>query len=323
MCITIHFIDSNWILQKRILAFTRIEPPHTGANISTIIYNILQEFKIVDKVFTLTLDNASENTVAARDLKSILKLNCDGSFFHGRCVCHILNIIVQNGLQYIKLLIDKIRSTVLHLSGSEKRAKIFYTFCKRYNMKYKKILLDVPHRWNSTYLMLDVALDYRIPLNEYISWHQHQVLSSQSTSSTTYFLEHPTEEEWAQADCMRLFLKFFYDATVAMSASYESTVVIFYHHLIKIIDIFFQYASVDTFTPILVAIKKKFKKYWNTLPVIYGLAVIIDPQLKEAYLPNIFDAIYGSDASSSIEIHATRIKLISITFKILFDEYSV
>ena len=59
------------------------------------------------------------------------------------------------------------------------------------------------------------------------------------------------------------------------------------------------------------------------LLVIYGLAVIIDPRLKEAYLPNIFYTIYDSDASSSIEIHATRIKLISIIFKKLFDEYSV
>ena len=86
--------------------------------------------------------------------------------------------MVQNGLQYIKLLIEKIRYTILHIYGSEKRSKVFNTFCKRNNMSYKKIPLNVPHRWNSTYLMLDVALDYRIPLNEYISWHQHSVLSS-------------------------------------------------------------------------------------------------------------------------------------------------
>ena len=129
----------------------------------------MQEFEIVEKVFTLTLDNASENSVAVRDLRSLLKLNCDGIFFHGKCVCHILNLMVQNGLQYIKLLIEKIRSIILHLSGSEKRCKVFNTFCKRNNISYKKIPLDVPHRWNSTYLMLDVALDYRIPLNEYIN----------------------------------------------------------------------------------------------------------------------------------------------------------
>ena len=58
------------------------------------------------------------------------------------------------------------------------------------------------------------------------------------------------------------------------------------------------------------------------MPIIYGLAVIIYPRLNEAYLPNIFDAIYGNDASCYIEIHVTRIKLISITFKRLFDEYS-
>ena len=170
--------------------------------------------------------------------------------------------------------------------------------------------------------MLDIAMDYRLPLNDYIIWHQNNTLSSQSTSSSSYFLEHPTDEEWTQVECMHLFLKVFYDATVAMSASYESTVVNFYHHLIKITDIFSQYASVDTFIPILIVIREKFEKYWNTLPIIYGLAVIIDPRLKEAYLPNIFDAIYGSDASSCIEIHITRIKLISVTFKRLFNEYS-
>ena len=58
------------------------------------------------------------------------------------------------------------------------------------------------------------------------------------------------------------------------------------------------------------------------MSIIYGLIVIIDPRLKEAYLPNIFYTIYDIDASCYIEMHVTRIKLISITFKRLFDEYT-
>ena len=68
---------------------------------------------------------------ATRDLRSHLKLNCDDSFFHGRCVCHILNIMVQNGLHYIKILIEKNRSVILHLFGSKKSAKIFNIFAKK------------------------------------------------------------------------------------------------------------------------------------------------------------------------------------------------
>ena len=83
-----------------------------------------------------------------------------------------------------------------------------------------------------------------------------------------------------------------------------------------------QYDFVDIFALILFAIKEKIEKHWNTLPIIYGLAVIIDPQLKKAYLLNIFDVIYGNDASCSIELHVTIIKIISIIFKRLFDEYS-
>ena len=80
-----------------------------------------------------------------------------------------------------------------------------------------------------------------------------------------------------------------------------------------------QYNSLKTSALILFAIREKFEKYWSTLPIIYDLAIIIDPQLKEAYLPNIFYAIYGTDASCFIELHVTRIKIISITFKRLFD----
>ena len=125
-------------------------------------------------------------------------------------------------------------------------------------MSYKKIPLDAPHRCNSTYLMLDIAIEYRLPLNDYITWYQHNILSSQSTSTSTYFLGYPTDEEWTQAECMRLSLQVFYDATIMMYASYESTIVNFYHYLIKITDIFSQYASVYTFAPILFAIREKF-----------------------------------------------------------------
>ncbi|NDV21078.1 hypothetical protein GO013_16860, partial [Pseudodesulfovibrio sp. JC047] len=33
MAITSHYIDSDWVMQKRMLAFSRLEFPHTGARI--------------------------------------------------------------------------------------------------------------------------------------------------------------------------------------------------------------------------------------------------------------------------------------------------
>ena len=37
LCITAHYIDSEWMLNKRIISFKTINTPHSGKNIATLI----------------------------------------------------------------------------------------------------------------------------------------------------------------------------------------------------------------------------------------------------------------------------------------------
>ncbi|CAN1783009.1 Putative AC transposase [Linum perenne] len=67
MCLTTHFIDDNWKLQKRILKFSCI-PSHTGATIGLTIETNLIDWGI-EKVLTITVDNASSNDVGMQYLK--------------------------------------------------------------------------------------------------------------------------------------------------------------------------------------------------------------------------------------------------------------
>ena len=67
LCITAHYIDSEWMLNKRIILFKTIDTPHNGKNITTLNKNI--DLGIRDKIFTITLDNASNNDVAIQRLK--------------------------------------------------------------------------------------------------------------------------------------------------------------------------------------------------------------------------------------------------------------
>ena len=39
-----HFIDDNWILQNRLIAFKMLEHPHSGVNMTTIFLEILRGF---------------------------------------------------------------------------------------------------------------------------------------------------------------------------------------------------------------------------------------------------------------------------------------
>ena len=105
---------------------------------------------------------------------------------------------------------------------------------------------------------------------------------------------------------------------MALSAPYHPIVVYFYHHLIKILDAFAQYSENKSFTLILTTMVSKFSKYWWTLSIIFGLAVIIDPCLKQLYLLNRYGAIYND---ISLDIHTSQINIIITTFKVLFDEY--
>ena len=43
LAITVHFIDSNWVLQKKVLDFCFMPPPYSGVAISEQVYSILAE----------------------------------------------------------------------------------------------------------------------------------------------------------------------------------------------------------------------------------------------------------------------------------------
>ena len=69
---------------------------------------------IHDKIFTITLDNASNNNVAIQRLKRFWQINDDhAKLFHVRCCAHILNLIVKDGLKQVDSTLEKLET--LHI----------------------------------------------------------------------------------------------------------------------------------------------------------------------------------------------------------------
>uniref|UniRef100_A0A2N9F6B2 HAT C-terminal dimerisation domain-containing protein n=1 Tax=Fagus sylvatica TaxID=28930 RepID=A0A2N9F6B2_FAGSY len=132
-----------------------------GETIGKVVEKCLKEWGI-DIVLTITVDNASSNDVAIDYLRRKMKLKescivgCE--FLHMRCCAHILNLIVQDGLKDIHESIAKVRNAVRYAQSSPKRFEKFLEAVKDANIQSKSLLsLDVPTRWNSTYLMLEAA----------------------------------------------------------------------------------------------------------------------------------------------------------------------
>ena len=83
---------------------------------------------------------------------------------HMRCCAHILNLTVGESLKEIDAFIAKVREAVRYVKyvkSSPNRSQTFRSFMERVGIESKSLLsLDVPTRWNSTYIMLETAENF-------------------------------------------------------------------------------------------------------------------------------------------------------------------
>ena len=63
-----YFVSADCELQKKVIELRLIEVKHTGENIAERVAYVVQEFGLIDKIFSITLDNASSNAKAMETL---------------------------------------------------------------------------------------------------------------------------------------------------------------------------------------------------------------------------------------------------------------
>ncbi|KAH0761723.1 hypothetical protein KY290_017796 [Solanum tuberosum] len=123
MCITAHWIDNEWIMHKRIINFCPISS-HRGEDMANEIIKCLCDWGL-DKIFTITVDNASSNDVTVKELSKIFtkrEINfMNGEHFHVRCMAHILILIVQDGFKVPVVSIEWVRKAVKYIRLSPAR----------------------------------------------------------------------------------------------------------------------------------------------------------------------------------------------------------
>ena len=137
---------------------------HKGDTIGRVVESCLLKWGI-NWLFTITTDNASSNEVAIDYVKKKTKERNNsilgGEFMHMRCCAHILNLIVQSGLKSIHESIAKVQNSVRYVRASPTRFEKFQECVENEKIKTKCLLsLDVPTRWNLTYLTLNCALKF-------------------------------------------------------------------------------------------------------------------------------------------------------------------
>lgn len=162
MCLTAHWIDDDWVLQKKILNFRQVVS-HKGLTLGKVIEKCLLEWGI-DNIMCMTLDNAASNNDLVKYLAS--KMNkwnsciSENEFLHVRCAAHILNLVVKDGLEEEIASVEAIRNAVKYVRASPARLDGFKRCVEIEKIKSKFLpSMDVDTRWNSTYLMLGRIID--------------------------------------------------------------------------------------------------------------------------------------------------------------------
>ncbi|CAL5001121.1 unnamed protein product [Urochloa decumbens] len=309
MCITCHFLDDDWKMNKRIVKFCFMKTPHTGVAMFNEVLKFIQEWNIEDKIFAITLDNASNNNAMVRLLRSnpIEKhmLCGKGKLFHHRCAAHIINLICKAGFEIINPIVHKIRESVKFIHGSTSRKQKFEEIIKQLGITYRRRPnIDIATRWNSTYLMLEICLELK------------RAFESLAQQDPEYAYA-PSLQEWDKAKVVSGFLKTFYDATKVISGSLYPTANLFFHEIweIKI--------ALDNGVPeenaelseTIEYMQRKFRRYWKLAWLQISFPVIFDPRFKFELLEFRLKKAFGSEGES-------KVALLKKVLLDLFKDYS-
>ncbi|GAA0156940.1 hypothetical protein LIER_38372 [Lithospermum erythrorhizon] len=72
-------------------------------------------------------------------------------------LCTHLELVVQDGLDIVKSVVDKVRNGIRYLLNSKARCTAFKKIVNELQLESRMQILDTKTRWNSTWLMLSTA----------------------------------------------------------------------------------------------------------------------------------------------------------------------
>ncbi|KAJ3535357.1 hypothetical protein NM688_g6991 [Phlebia brevispora] len=108
MAITAHFSAyderGNLTIKSRLIAFRALSNSHTGENLASVCFEVLQEYGILHKAGEVTLDNASNNNTMMVSLQRLFTAHgipFDHEQNRIRCFPHVINIAAKTGLKQL------------------------------------------------------------------------------------------------------------------------------------------------------------------------------------------------------------------------------
>ncbi|XP_049933113.1 zinc finger BED domain-containing protein RICESLEEPER 2-like isoform X2 [Nymphaea colorata] len=316
LCVTGQYVDRYWKLHAHMFSFVHVPPPHNANSLCEALLDCISKWNIQSKLFSITADNCSTNdsaiTTLTRNLGRRHLIPMQGQHLHIRCGAHILNLMVQDGMQDLHDTISKVRESVKYVKGSPKRLHSFKVCIRTVGLiGTKKLTYDVPTRWNSTYIMLRDALFYKDAF-------QHLVFVDPN------YINLPSEDEWSYATTLCQFLKLFYNVTNIFSATRNVTANVVFEEIQKVRNHLHTHsvAGNDYIKSLAIKMQGKFDKYWkNDYNVLFAIAFVLNPRSKLGYLKYVLEKLNERDAMVQYKKVERSLHELYAEYKIVYATY--
>ena len=210
--LTGHWITSNGDISHALLGLKELHGGHTGDNQFQIVFSLLKEYLLLDKIEYFTLDNARNNDKALSLLSSLHQgegIKFDDTESRLRCLGHMINLVVkvflygsdveadtniaddESGATQAQMIqwrkrgpYGRLRNIITYICWTPQRREEFTNIAKEYapnDPAFQPIAVNLT-RWNSDFRAIKRALHLRDSFELFTARHLRDGLQDDQLS---------------------------------------------------------------------------------------------------------------------------------------------
>ncbi|KAJ6865985.1 hypothetical protein NC652_037497 [Populus alba x Populus x berolinensis] len=285
-CLTMHFIDDGWRMNKKILAFRSIEHDY----MNEAVKDVLVEWNIIKKVHFMFAEIAPPNSQMTREFRRKLVSqfpHMNGDLLCFSCYAQTLELLVRDGFYEIKDVLNKIRGCIEYVNATPNNQDKFQKATSHVKLQDMKAAShDDPTRWDTTFVMLRSALELREAF-------------TQLEQVDFDFKVNPSAEEWKKLMVVSECLKVIHKSVGSSSSSIDACflhVCYIYKNLLS-----WEKSEHAYVCSMAKRMKVNLERYWSEWSFAFGILLVLDPCRKLKFVQYGFELMYGSNASKYLQ----------------------
>lgn len=104
MAVAGYFLDQEWEYYEILLGFMLLHGAHLGVNLGSLLFDLLRQHQIADRVLAITTDNTSNNNTLMSSIQELVQaLGLDNTtIIRIPCMAHIIWLSLNDLLGLIK-----------------------------------------------------------------------------------------------------------------------------------------------------------------------------------------------------------------------------